>query len=127
MLMWHPGADREPELLQHVFGCLSSLFRHLVRHLAADLPGRLRQTARLRYHRADHVRRLAAQAVGFLFRHAPRHALRSGARTVFAGESLSVALRVTLSHRPRCRARIHLPPPLCASCSSCPTCRSPRV
>ncbi|BDA46529.1 probable small subunit processome component 20 homolog at N-terminal half [Coccomyxa sp. Obi] len=82
------GADREPELLQHVFGCLSSLFRHLVRQLAADLAAQLARTARLRYHRADHVRRLAAQSAGYLFRHAGNKSLRAGVRAVFAEHAL---------------------------------------
>lgn len=90
MLMWRrwsaAGADREPELLQHVFACLSSLFRHLVRHLAADLAAVLARTGRLRYHRAEHVRRLAAQSTAFLFRHAGQRALQIGVRAVFAGE-----------------------------------------
>ena len=45
----------------------------------------LRQTARLRYAAADHVRSLAAQALGFLLRQAPAPALRSGLRAVLAG------------------------------------------
>lgn len=69
-----------------MFGCLSSLFRHLVRQLAADLVAQLARTARLRYHRADHVRRLAARSAGFLFRHAGNKSLRAGVRAVFAGE-----------------------------------------
>ena len=79
------GLDREPELLQLLFACLSSLNRHLVRQLAPDLPAALQRTARLRHHRAEHVRALAAQSTAFLFRHAPASALRAGVRTAFAG------------------------------------------
>ena len=79
------GADREPELLQHIFGCLSSVLRHLAQWLAADMPKILQQTARLRYHSARHVRQLAAQSMGFLLRHARGKALRAGVRTVYAG------------------------------------------
>ena len=79
------GADREPELLQHIFSCLSSVLRHLAQWLAADMPRVLQQTARLRYHSARHVRQLAAQSMGFLLRHARGKALRAGVRTIYAG------------------------------------------
>ena len=85
-------ADREPELLQHIFGCLSSVLRHLAQWLASDLPRALQQTARLRYHSARHVRQLAAQSMGFLLRHARGKALRAGVRTIYAGSSLSPIL-----------------------------------
>jgi U3 small nucleolar RNA-associated protein 20 len=81
------GADRQPELLQHIFTCLSSLCRHLVKHLTADLPGILRLSTQLRYAAAEYVRRLAAQSVGYLFRHASFKAVRAGVRTVFAGKA----------------------------------------
>lgn len=61
------------------------MLRHLAQRLAADMPGTLRQTARLRYHRARHVRQLAAQSMGFLLRHARGKALRAGIRTIYAG------------------------------------------
>lgn len=75
-----------------MFGCLSSLFRHLVRQLAADLAAQLARTARLRYHRAEHVRQLAARSAGFLFRHAGNKSLRAGVRAVFAGERTVLGL-----------------------------------
>ena len=84
------GADREPELLQHIFACLSSVLRHLAQWLAADMPKVLRQTARLRYHSARHVRQLAAQSMGFLLRHARGKALRAGVRTIYAGPPLII-------------------------------------
>ena len=93
------GADREPELLQHIFSCLSSVLRHLAQWLAADMPRVLQQTARLRYHTARHVRQLAAQSMGFLLRHARGKALRAGVRTIYAG--LRTAL---LPNMPDCAA-----------------------
>lgn len=88
------GADREPELLQHIFGCLSSVLRYLAQWLAGDLPRALQQTARLRYHSARHVRQLAAQSMGFLLRHARGRVLRAGVRTIYAGSSLSPILHL---------------------------------
>ena len=82
------GADRQPELLQHTFGCLSSVLRHLAPWLAAGMPGALQETAPLRYSSARHVRQLAAQSMGFLLRHARGKALRTGVRTVYAGAAL---------------------------------------
>ena len=79
------GADRQPELLQHVFGCLSSVLRHLAQWLAAGMPSVLQETAPLRYSSTCHVRQLAAQSMGFLLRHARGKALRTGMRTIYAG------------------------------------------
>ena len=64
------GLDREPEQLQHLFACLSLICKHLAKLLAGEqqLLGALRGTQRLRHHRAEHVRALAAEALGFLFR-----------------------------------------------------------
>jgi hypothetical protein len=64
------GLEREPEQLQHLFGCLSLICKHLSKLLAAEqeLLGMLKASQRLRHHRADHVRALAAEALGFLFR-----------------------------------------------------------
>lgn len=85
------GADRQPELLQHIFGCLSGVLRHLAQWLAAGLPGVLQETAPLRYSSTRHVRQLAAQSMGFLLRHARGKALRSGVRTIYAGVALMLA------------------------------------
>ncbi|EFJ49017.1 hypothetical protein VOLCADRAFT_104545 [Volvox carteri f. nagariensis] len=83
------GAEREPESLEAIFTCVSYICKHLVRHLAADLPTALRVTAPLRYHHADYVRQFAAQAVGFLLRSAPNAAaLRSGVRAVLAEQAV---------------------------------------
>ena len=67
-LLMSAGLDREPELLAHVFTCLSLIFKHLARPLSADLLPPLRCTARLRHHRAEHVQFFAAEALGYLFR-----------------------------------------------------------
>ena len=96
------GADRQPELLQHIFGCLSGVLRHLAQWLAAGLPGVLQETAPLRYSSARHVRQLAAQSMSFLLRHARGKALRSGVRTIYAGAApvlgKSAAVMGHLSH-----------------------------
>ena len=42
----------------------------------------LKETVRLRYHRTEYVRVLAAQAVGFLLRQAPKQALRAAVRVL---------------------------------------------
>ena len=83
------GAHAEPEILQHIFECLALICKHLIKQLAADLPQLLRTTARLRHHQADHVRRLAASTLAYLFRHATSMQLRTGVRTVLAGPPLA--------------------------------------
>jgi len=65
------GLDREPELLQYAFSCLSQLCKNLTKQLTTDLLTLLKQTSRLRHHAAPHVRALAAQSIGFLIRQAP--------------------------------------------------------
>ena len=64
------GLDREPELLQHLFACLSLVCKHLCKLLVGEarLLELLRRSARLRHHAAEHVRALAAEALGFLLR-----------------------------------------------------------
>ena len=57
----------------------------MVRQLAEDLPRFLRMTTRLRYGPMEYVRRLAAKAVGFLFRHARPASRRAGLRTLLTG------------------------------------------
>jgi len=78
------GGDREPELLEHVFTCASSLCKHLCRLLVPDLVPVLYSSARLRYHKARHVRQMAAQSFGYLLRHAPPGPGRVAVRTVLA-------------------------------------------
>jgi U3 small nucleolar RNA-associated protein 20 len=78
------GADREPELLQHLFACLSLVAKHLCRLLAADPLPLLGLAQRLRHHAAPHVRLLAAQSLGYLLRHAPPAAARAAVRSVLA-------------------------------------------
>lgn len=81
------GLDREPELLQHLFACLSLICKHLVKALSSEeqLLRMLRATQRLRHHRAEHVRALAAEALGFLLRQAGHAVL---ALLVFQGVRL---------------------------------------
>ncbi|KAG2487780.1 hypothetical protein HYH03_013624 [Edaphochlamys debaryana] len=82
------GAEREPETIESIFTCVSLVFKHLVRLLAADLPAALRATAPLRHHSSDHVRQFAAQAAGFLLRSAPSTpALRAGVRAALAEQA----------------------------------------
>ena len=78
------GADHEPEMLQHVFTCCSLICKHLSKLVAANLSPVLAQSARLRYHRAQHVRIFAAQTFGFLLRHATAQEARAAVRSVLA-------------------------------------------
>ena len=78
------GLEREPELLQHVFTSCSLICKHLCKLLSVDLGPILIYSARLRYHRAYHVRVLAAQTFGFLLRHATPQNARSAVRSVLA-------------------------------------------
>ena len=61
---------------------MSNIFKHLTKHVAPQLSSVLRHTAGLRYHAAAHVRQLAADAMGYLFRHTGQSGLRSGVQTV---------------------------------------------
>jgi len=82
------GADRHPELLSDLFTCLSNIFKHLNKHVAPKLNSVLRSSARLRYSEAAHVRQLAADAVGYLFRHVSQSGLKSGVQTLLAEQAL---------------------------------------
>ena len=57
------GGASHPDVIEFVFTSLSTVFKHLARHLSTDLPAALRATARLRYSVAAgrHVRAFAAQ------------------------------------------------------------------
>lgn len=76
------GADRHPELLADLFTCLSNIFKHLTKHVAPQLTTVLHDSRGLTYHTAPHVRQLAANAVGYLFRHTGQSGLKSGVQTV---------------------------------------------
>ena len=84
----YAGADRQPELLSDVFTSLSNIFKHLNKHIAPQLNSVLGNSARLRYSPAAHVRALAADAVGYLFRHARQSGLKSGVQTVLSEQAL---------------------------------------
>ena len=60
------GGASHPDVIEFAFTSLSTVFKHLTRHLSADLPAALRATARLRYSAAagKHVRAFAAQVKG---------------------------------------------------------------
>ncbi len=49
----------------------------------------LRDTSRLRFHRTEYVRRLAAQSVGFLLRQAPRAGLAGALRVALRQQALA--------------------------------------
>ena len=89
-LTWNAraGADRHPELLSDLFTSLSNIFKHLNKHVAPQLNSVLRSSARLRYSEAPHVRQLAADAVGYLFRHVSQSGLKSGVQTLLAEQAL---------------------------------------
>lgn len=82
------GADRHPELLADVFTCLSNIFKHLSKHVAPQLASVLRNSAGLRYHAAAHVRQLAADAVGYLFRHTGQSGPKAAVQTVLSEAAL---------------------------------------
>lgn len=88
--MWtNAGADRYPELLADLFTCLSNIFKHLAKHVAPQLTSVLHDIAGLTYHPAPHVRQLAANAVGYLFRHTGQSGLKAGVQTVLLETLLS--------------------------------------
>lgn len=79
------GASRIPEALQHIFVCLAAVIKTLAKRFAATLPALLQCSRRLRYHRAEYVRSLAAHAFAFPLRHASDQQLMRGIAAVFAG------------------------------------------
>lgn len=82
------GADRNPELLQDMFTSLSNIFRHLTKHIAPQLPSILHNSAGLRYSTAPHVRGLAAESFGYLFRHTSQAVLKLAVKAVLAEAAL---------------------------------------
>ena len=83
--MWSSaGADRHPELLADLFTCLSNIFKHLTKHIVPQLTSVLHDSVGLTYHPAPHVRQLAANAVGYLFRHTGESGLKAGVQTVLS-------------------------------------------
>lgn len=90
--MWtSAGADRHPELLADLFTCLSNIFKHLTKHLAPQLTSVLHDSVGLTYHPAPHVRQLAANAVGYLFRHTGQSGLKAGLQTVLSEVTLHLS------------------------------------
>jgi len=77
------GAWREPEALELIFNCVCHVFKRLLRFLAADLAGFLRDTAALRLNRRAYVREFAAQACGYIFQSAPPAQFRAGVRLLW--------------------------------------------
>ncbi len=110
----HAGADRHPELLSDVFTSLSNIFKHLNKHVAPQLNSVLRNSARLRYSSAAHVRQLAAESVGYLFRHSSKSGLKSGVQTVLSEQALHPTSGKRLVLCFRCAGLSHL---LSISCS----------
>ena len=55
-------------MLQATFSALAAMLKHLAKHLVGHIPAMLQHTARLRYSPVQHVRSLAAKAMGFLLR-----------------------------------------------------------
>ena len=55
----------------------------------------LKETAKLRYHRAEYIRALAAQSIGFLLRQAPKQALRAAVRVVMRQHAVNPTLERT--------------------------------
>ena len=82
------GGGREPEILQHVFSSLSMMCKHLCKCLCQDLVPVLKVSARLRYHRAQHVRKLAADTFGYLIRNAKKRSIRRSAMRLVLAEAI---------------------------------------
>ncbi len=82
------GGDRDPEALQALFGSLGSIFKATAKQLLPRLPEVLKHTAAIRYAAADHVRALAAETLGFLFRQASEKQLRAGVRSLLAEQAV---------------------------------------
>eukprot|EP00898_Chlorokybus_atmophyticus_P007671 jgi/Chlat1/7905/Chrsp67S07348 len=72
------GGEHQTEVLELTFTSISYVFKHLMKHLCAELPQVLRHTARLRHHKRPWVRDFAAEAVAYLFRQAPTRSLEKG-------------------------------------------------
>ena len=73
-----------------MFACAAGVCRALAKPLAADPPRLLAASVRLRYARAEYVRRLAAQAFGPVLRRAPPHAVRASVCVLLAGAPWSL-------------------------------------
>lgn len=71
-----------------MFTSLSNTFRHLTKHIAAQLPSLLHSSIGLRYSPAQHVRKLAADSFGYLFRHSSQSGLKLGVKAVLAEAAL---------------------------------------
>ena len=117
MLPANTGADRHPELLADVFTCLSNVFKHLTKHVAPQLSAVLHNSVSLRAHTAAHVRQLAADAVGYLFRHTSQSGLKAAVQDVLThtvlhpnagklGITLPVSLQQCVEHT--CASRVQL-------------------
>lgn len=81
------GGDRDPDALQALFSSLGSIFKACAKQLLPKLPEVLKHTAAIRYAAADHVRALAAETLGFLFRQASDKQLKAGVRALLAEQS----------------------------------------
>lgn len=80
------GGDSEPELLQHVFHCLALICKFMVKPIASDLPTFLKNSASLRYYKAEHIRKLSAATFSHLLRHCTSLQLKQAVRVLFAGK-----------------------------------------
>jgi hypothetical protein len=78
------GGDRDPDALQALFSSLGSIFKAAAKQLLPRLPEVLKHTAAIRYSATDHVRALAAETLGFLFRQAADKQLKAGVRSLLA-------------------------------------------
>eukprot|EP00890_Picochlorum_soloecismus_P003078 jgi/Picsp_1/3771/NSC_06606-R1_u3 snornp protein utp20 len=76
-LIVNQGADRDPEVLGHIFTSVSSICKHLARFLIVDLKPLMKMTSILRHHHSIHVRKFTADALGFLVRKAKDDSTKS--------------------------------------------------
>lgn len=70
------GAHKEPEILENIFKSLSMICKHLSRHFCQDLLPVFASSMRLRYHKAEHIRKLSADTFGYLLRHTKKKSIR---------------------------------------------------
>ena len=80
------GGVSQPELLQHMFQCLACICKYLVKQMATDMAQLLKHSARLRYHTAEHIRKLAASTFAYVLRQSTSLQLKQAIKLLFAGK-----------------------------------------
>lgn len=76
------GADREPEIIEQIFGAWSYIMMYLQKYLTRDLVYALKVTAKLRFYPKDYIQEFMAEAMSFLLRNAPDEQLQAGIKKI---------------------------------------------